>query len=89
MARLDASEEFDLQDVKIEAIIGQVVTQFSLIAQIKGVLLTVQLSDTLPIIRADEEEIIQAVGEIVDNAIMFTPGGGRLLFGLRLQKTPL
>jgi len=76
MARLDGGGDFDLRAVKVDALLQNIIARFSPIAQEKGIRLTVELPDTLPTISADEQEMAQAVGEIVDNAITFTPIGG-------------
>ncbi|MEO8606350.1 MAG: PAS domain S-box protein [Chloroflexota bacterium] len=79
MARLDAGVELDFHDVKVDTLVEEVVTQFSSIAQAKRVRLTVQLSANLPLIHVDEQQILQSLGEILNNAITFTPEGGEVI----------
>lgn len=76
MARLDTGGNFDLRPVRVDTLLRNISERFSLAAQEKGVHLAVEIPDSLPTIQADQQEMAQALGEIVDNAITFTPTGG-------------
>lgn len=76
MARLDALGSFDFQPMKVDSLMKLMEARFGHIAQGKGITLTLELPDVSPTIQADSPEIVQAVAEIVGNAIAFTPVGG-------------
>lgn len=76
MARLDAEGNFAFQVVKTSLFLHNISSQFMHTAQTKGVRLTVEVPDSVPTIQCDEQEMTQAIGEIVDNAIIFTSAGG-------------
>ena len=54
------------------------VERFRHMAERAGVMLTLEAGDALPLIRADRERLGQAVGNLIHNAIKFTPPGGRV-----------
>lgn len=76
MARLDAGGDFDFQKVKLAELLRVVHGRFAPIAQKRGVILAWQVQEPLPAIRADEQDLMRGVSEIVDNAIAFTAAGG-------------
>jgi len=86
MARLDEGSQFDFQQVEVDTILRAVNNRFSPLAQKQGVQLTVQAPLTLPPIQADAQELAQAVGELVDNAIAFTPPGGEVTICARVEE---
>jgi signal transduction histidine kinase len=49
----------------------------------RGLSLTLNLSAGIPAVRVDEEKIAWVVHELLDNAIKFTPSGGRITVSLR------
>ena len=63
------------------AIVDEVVESFGAAAVKKGIELKKLASATRPI-RCDQERIQQALGNLVGNAIAFTPEGGTVLVGL-------
>lgn len=76
MSRLDAGEYFDFRAVNMASLLQAVGTRFLSIAQKKDVQFVIDLPNLLPIIPADEAEILRAVEELIDNAIAFTPEMG-------------
>jgi two-component system sensor histidine kinase BaeS len=53
-------------------------------AEQKGIALEVQAADGLPTIRVDAERMMQVMGNLLTNALRYTPGGG----GIRLLAEP-
>jgi PAS domain S-box-containing protein len=76
MARLDAGTELVLENVKIAPVLQEIYDRFAPIAQEKGVHLALQVPHSLPIISVEKYELSRAIGEIMDNAIAFTPNEG-------------
>ena len=48
------------------------------IAREKSITLTVNVADDLPSVRADHARVLQVIGNLVGNAVKFTPSGGTI-----------
>ena len=67
------SEECDLA-----ALLGRVAVDMAMSAREHHVTLDLHIAETLPPISGDGQQLSQAFANIVDNAIKFTPAGGRV-----------
>jgi two-component system, OmpR family, phosphate regulon sensor histidine kinase PhoR len=79
IARLEAgSETFDLGSVPLDELISECASQFTDMANSKGVTLATEslLADVAA--WADEEGVRTILNNLVDNALKFTPVGGRI-----------
>jgi signal transduction histidine kinase len=65
------------------ALIAETIDAYRLTACAKHVLLETDVSPSLPYVRADHERLLQALGNLISNAVKFTSPGGRV----RLQAT--
>jgi len=52
-------------------------------AEKKGVRLTAEVADDLPLVDGDPDRLIQVLTNLVDNAIKYTPAGGRVTLSAR------
>ena len=71
-ARKSRFKDFDLG-----AICGEVVEFYQPLAELKSVELTIEAAEPVPV-RGDEDLMREAISNLVDNAVKFTPEGGRV-----------
>lgn len=64
--------------VALERVIRASVANFESVAAQLGITLTVQAPRNLPTVYADEDRLIQVLTNLLDNALKFTPRGGRV-----------
>jgi two-component system phosphate regulon sensor histidine kinase PhoR len=65
-----------LAEVSPRTLLAACVDRFRHTAERAGVRLTLDTAEGLPMVRADAERLGQAVGNLIHNAIKFTPPGG-------------
>jgi len=65
------------------AVLNEVLTTVIPTARKKGVEVTVDVSGVLPELRGDPERMRQVVLNLVDNAVKFTPQGGKVTMAVR------
>lgn len=65
-----------LENSDIGYLINQAVSGLRPLAMNKSVSITAKVPPDLPYIRMDEERILQALRNLIGNAVKFTPGGG-------------
>jgi signal transduction histidine kinase len=75
----------NLQFVSVSAVIARVIKKSVDKSQKRDLALTVQAPTDLPPVYADEEKLNWVLMQLVDNAIKFTPPGGRITVGARLD----
>lgn len=77
----------DLAPLDMAALVEEVVSRNFTAAQYKDIVLTSDHpSDALPIIKADRQRIDRALTNLVDNALKFTPSGGRIIVSIRAKR---
>ncbi len=73
-------------EISIERVIRSSVTNFEAIAARAGISLSAEIPDHLPKLRADEDRLIQVLTNLLDNAIKFTPRGGKVQTQVRADQ---
>ncbi len=82
LSRLDAGiASMDMDDHDAEGILEEVVSQFKARARDKGLEITAAPPVPPFLIRLDRARVIMALGNLVGNAVKFTPPGGRVELG--------
>lgn len=75
----DAGElPLTLAELPAAALIERAVAAFRAQAESKGIGLEVHLPGDLPMVRVDPERMAQVLGNLISNALRYTPAGGRV-----------
>jgi signal transduction histidine kinase len=83
LSRLDAGlVALDLGDCDVRELMETVVATFTAMAQESGIALTIEVPSPSPEIRCDRRRLELAICNLVDNALKFTPRGGRVTVGV-------
>lgn len=74
----------DLGDFSLADVVRRVVSLNEALVAKKALRLEATLSDDLPVLHADQEKVTHILGNLLGNAIAFTPEGGRVWIAARL-----
>jgi heavy metal sensor kinase len=78
LARADIHElPLEVKDVDLSLMLNTVVEQFGLVADEKQITLTQEVAPDLWL-EGDEDRLIQIIFNLIDNAVKYTPEGGRV-----------
>ena len=78
LGTIEAGMQFRWEPCRLEDVLAQVSEVHQVRAQAKGQKLRCQMADDVPQITADSTRLYQALGNLVDNAIKYTPQEGRI-----------
>jgi two-component system, OmpR family, phosphate regulon sensor histidine kinase PhoR len=79
LSRIEAGRlELELRPIKVETIVNGCVETARFKAETKGLVIHVQLPDGLPPVRGDAAQIAEVLQNLLDNALQYTPAGGRI-----------
>jgi len=70
----------EFQPINLKDLIVEVISNFKEKIEHKGHMVEVNVPPGLPEIEADREKMEQVLGNLLDNAIKFTPEGGKVCF---------
>jgi signal transduction histidine kinase len=80
LARLDAgTADITMSPVNVPALLNAIREKFTPQSQKAGVEINVEVAEKLPRLAADGDRLAQVFTNLVDNALKFTPSGGRIL----------
>ena len=87
VARLESGrEELRLALVDVGDVVGMLQTTVEPLARQKGLLMTYDIADDVPLFAADAEKLRRIVENLVSNAIKFTSEGGCIEIGVRFDR---
>jgi two-component system, OmpR family, phosphate regulon sensor histidine kinase PhoR len=79
LARIESSQApLELTDVSLGRVIQRTIADYERQASSKGVVLESEIREPNLAVRADEEALRQILSNLVDNAVKYTPAGGRV-----------
>ncbi|HUG55697.1 MAG TPA: ATP-binding protein [Candidatus Limnocylindrales bacterium] len=82
LARVESGqEELGVTEVHPAELLEQVARRLGPLVARAGLVLEVSAAEGLPAVRVDGEKIGQVLGNLVHNAVKFTPAGGRIRLG--------
>jgi len=70
------------QEMDLRQVVGAVVAGFQPSAAERGIVLSLQAPNELPFVFADPERVGQALRNLIDNALRYTPPGGSVVVSL-------
>jgi len=84
LSRFDAGTvELDTEAVRVEGLLEGAVSAFEPRLEEAGVRVEIEAEPDLPEITVDGGRIVEALGNLLDNAIRVTPAGGRILLSVQ------
>lgn len=78
LSRLETQTRLQVSPVDLRRLLEEIHGQLGERAQDKGVALTYELPDEVPMVAADKERLRRVFVNLLDNAIKFTPAGGEV-----------
>lgn len=80
LSKIEAGEfKVNLAKVDMQEVIDKALAPLKFSADNQGIFLERKLPDSLPLVRADRERILQVITNLVENAIKFNQPGGKVL----------
>jgi PAS domain S-box-containing protein len=83
------SQQMELQPVSLEAVLSKAIQIWEPEAASQSITITSQVPDDLPMIMAEERQLTEAVENLLENAVKFSPADGRIEIVVREQDTAL
>lgn len=71
-------QRFELSQVEILPVIEKSIEKMKTLAQEKGVILESSFAEQLPLVKSNPDRLEQVMINLLDNAITYTPGGGKV-----------
>src|SRR5581483_7110167 len=69
---------YHLQPASLSSVIDRAVTELGPLAEAKRIKIEARIREPIPLVKMDPDRILQALRNLVGNAVKFTPDGGRV-----------
>jgi PAS domain S-box-containing protein len=88
MTTLDSGQAVAVwEPIRLPTLVGDLAARYLGRAETAGLTLTVKpIPAGLPVVKGDQERLTQALGELVENALTFTPSGGQVTVEVGVQE---
>ena len=87
LSRIESGRvNLELKATDVNLLLKEAVMRFSPQAERQKLTLITALDNTLPLVQADSQRLMQVINNILHNAIKFTPAGGRISISSRREK---
>jgi len=77
------------EEVDIQRLVNQCVTASNQKAEDRGVTLQAVTDDDIPYVQADPQKLVWVLSQLLDNAVKFTPSGGRVVLSVKRESENL
>jgi signal transduction histidine kinase len=77
------------EPLDIRRLVNMVIRNATQKAGERGVTVESTATDQMPMVQGDSEKIVWVLNQLVDNAVKFTPSGGRVVVGLKEESSNL
>ncbi len=88
LSRLESNRRYEFSAVEVHQPIDQVLRTYQLNARDKQIVLASDIEDPLPSVLGNYDLLLQVFGNLVGNALKFTPAGGRVVIRAYTAPSP-
>jgi two-component system phosphate regulon sensor histidine kinase PhoR len=79
LSRIEAGRlELEMRPIRVEGLVSSCVETARLKATTKSIEIRVELPENVPAVRGDGAQIAEVLQNLLDNAVLYTPGGGTI-----------